>query len=477
MVTPAATASESASAGGSEQFTDLIEYAIGPLAREMAGAGGSALVSAELPEAVVAAMADRGAVALRSTATAVWERPDSGMRMFAFGETLRLTGARDCPIGDAARRLRAVIADSRHLGSSATRPRLFGGARFTPGGAHRDPAWEEFGGWQFLLPQVLLTYGPGGVQGNVTIAARPSDSVAGTEQRLRTALARPFQPAVRHTGGRVNAGGGVVSQEQWEATVARAIEEIRAGRYRKVVLARQSVAASGTASPGAGEVLGRLAERYPSCFVFKFAQPGRDWIGASPELLASVEQGTVRAASLAGTRRRSADAALDAELATELLNDPKELDEHAYVASALRAALDPLCSELCAPATPELMTIANIHHLHTPFEGTVLPGIDILDVVRSLHPTPAVGGAPREEAVEAINRLEGMDRGWYAGPIGWMDFGGDGEFAVALRSGLAGDSEATLFAGAGIVEGSVPEKEYAETELKLGPLREALRGR
>src|SRR5487761_1957302 len=111
MVTPAATASESASAGGSEQFTDLIEYAIGPLAREMAGAGGSALVSAELPEAVVAAMADRGAVALRSTATAVWERPDSGMRMFAFGETLRLTGARDCPIGDAARRLRAVIAD------------------------------------------------------------------------------------------------------------------------------------------------------------------------------------------------------------------------------------------------------------------------------------------------------------------------------------------------------------------------------
>jgi len=122
------------------------------------------------------------------------------------------------------------------------------------------------------------------------------------------------------------------------------------------------------------------------------------------------------------------------------------------------------------------MSIANIHHLHTPFEGQAHEGIGILDVVAALHPTPAVGGAPRAEALDAIDRLESMDRGWYAGPIGWTDLAGDGEFAVALRSGLVSDFEAVLFAGAGIVDGSVPEREFAETELKLRPLREALFG-
>ena len=173
---------------------------------------------------------------------------------------------------------------------------------------------------------------------------------------------------------------------------------------------------------------------------------------------------------------RGADDVEDRRLAHELLGSAKEQSEHELVVRATRQALAPLCEQLAVPETPQLMQMADIQHLHTPVEGVAAAGVDLFEVLLAMHPTPAVGGWPTEPALEAIGRLEGMDRGWYSGPIGWIDMNGEGAFAVALRSALLREGEALLYAGAGIVEGSDPRGELAETELKLHPLLEALRG-
>ncbi|MGH2634487.1 MAG: isochorismate synthase, partial [Tepidiformaceae bacterium] len=349
--------------------------------------------------------------------------------------------------------------------------------RFAPGGSVRDSAWRAFGGWQFVLPEIFVAMEDGRASATLTLQLSATDSECEIGAKVHQALIAPFN--VRPVGQPAAADarlGRALSPDAWQAAVAAAIGEIRAGQYRKVVLARRAAERRDRCAASIGDVLTRLGTRYPACFVFKFATEGSDWIGASPELLGSVDGEVVRAASLAGTRRRSDDPRIDERLAAELLSDPKERSEHDFVAAAMREALTPLCCELRAPDGPRVMSIANIHHLSTPFEGQVREGIGILDVIAALHPTPAVGGSPRREAVEAIDRLEGMDRGWYAGPIGWADADGNGEFAVALRSGLVSSGEAMLFAGAGIVDGSEPHREFAETELKLQPLREALFG-
>ena len=432
------------------------------------------LASVELPAALVDEVMRHGMPMLRNAAAVCWERPALGSSLLGFGAAATLAGERSSTIRDAAVCLRQAARTVRYQGGTSARPRFFGGSRFAPSGTVLDSAWDAFGGWKFILPEVIIAIESGLASGAITVALSASDTACDIGGRIHSALSAPFDP--RRGIAREPFDAGLEGcPEAWEAAVRSALTEIGAGRYRKVVLARR-VSERRTERSSAGELLTRLGERYPGCFVFKFAAPGCDWIGASPELLGSAQGGVVKAASLAGTRRRSDDAHLDERLAAGLLADPKERCEHAFVAAAMREALTPLCSELAAPGEPAVMSIANIHHLYTPFEGRLRDGVGILDVVGALHPTPAVGGSPRAEALDAIDRLEGIDRGWYAGPIGWTDLAGDGEFAVALRSGLVGDTAAVLFAGAGIVEGSVPSRELAETELKLRPLREALLG-
>jgi len=447
-------------------------------ARLLALCGGrAALVSIDLSPETSRALAAQRFESLAARATVLWHRRNESRLMAGFGRALEIRGEPDSTLEAAALEIRTLSSSARAATLELARPRLFGGARFTARGSRRDPAWSAFGGWQFVVPEVLLSIHGDLVAASLTLRVPAHESVDDLAARVRRAIANAFEEhpepqtesatEARHTG----AGGSA-----WESSVATAIGEIAAGRYRKVVLARQVPVPLSGATPPVGEVLGRLATRYPSCFVFKHQAGSSNWVGASPELLASLDNGVVRAASLAGTRPRSQDPDADVRLAHELWNDPKERSEHAFVAAALHEAFTPLCTEVHAPAQPEIMTIANLHHLYTPFHGNVREGVTILDVVQRIHPTPAVGGAPRAEALEAIDRLEDMDRGWYAGPIGWLDFDGAGEFAVALRSGLISRDEALLFAGGGIVAGSDPARELAETELKLRPLREALGG-
>jgi isochorismate synthase len=264
--------------------------------------------------------------------------------------------------------------------------------------------------------------------------------------------------------------------DDWRATVARAIRQIRCGLMEKVVLARAvRLEADGTLDVPAA--LTRLSETYPSCTIFAIARRERTFMGATPERLVRLERGQLQATCLAGSSRRGANLEEDLRLGWDLLTSEKDLGEHAVVVRVLSEALGDLCERMTAPKQPRLLTVANIHHLFTPVCGVLAEGKTLLDAVERLHPTPAVGGAPREPALRFIRECEELDRGWYAAPVGWLDREGEGEFAVALRSALVDERQATLFAGCGVVADSDPVQEYAESRVKLHAMLAALTGR
>jgi isochorismate synthase len=259
----------------------------------------------------------------------------------------------------------------------------------------------------------------------------------------------------------------------WRDSVARLAGAVGRGRLDKAVLARQ-VDLLAPSAIDVTLVLRRLRESAPESTVFAVCRGERTFLGASPELLVSLRGREFRSMAIAGSFGRAQDAATDELLEAELLGSDKEREEHAVVVDALRDALAPLASRLDMPTTPSVLRLRHVRHLVTPLRGTLREPVGVLSLVERLHPTPAVGGAPRELALELIAEEERQERGWYAGPLGWVDGAGDGEFVVALRSGLVEGRAATLMAGCGIVADSDPDREWAESEAKLLALGSAL---
>ncbi|HWA25455.1 MAG TPA: isochorismate synthase [Lacunisphaera sp.] len=260
----------------------------------------------------------------------------------------------------------------------------------------------------------------------------------------------------------------------YQRAVAQAIEAIGRGDYEKVVLARALKYTTAEEFHPMG-ILNHLRQRYPDCYSFSVASGrGQSFIGASPERLVRVAGGRMHTTALAGSAARGESASEDAALAQGLLHSEKDLREHRLVFDAIVGRLADLKLALEHPAHPRLLGLANVHHLHTPISANLPAGAHILDLVARLHPTPAVGGTPQAPALAAMARLESFPRGLYAGPQGWVDHRGGGEFFVGIRSALIDGRTATAYAGAGIVAGSEPEKEFAETDLKFKALIEAL---
>ena len=248
-----------------------------------------------------------------------------------------------------------------------------------------------------------------------------------------------------------------------------ATERIGAGEMSKVVLARE-VVVERRRRPRPAAVFGALREQFPSCFCFCCGTPEAAFIGASPELLVRRSGAGVSTVALAGSTRRSSDPAVDDHLGEQLLRSDKDRREQRIVAERIVRALRPHAVWVEAAPEPEIVKVANIQHLATPVIAQLAEPRSAVELAGMLHPTPAVGGEPWPGAAAAIAELEGMDRGWYAGPVGWMDATEDGEFCVALRSALLRDREAHLFAGVGVVAGSDPAAELEETEVKLQAL-------
>jgi len=261
----------------------------------------------------------------------------------------------------------------------------------------------------------------------------------------------------------------VLPPERFEESVAQAVGRIRAGELEKVVLAREVVVESPSAHEPAA-VYGALRELFPSCFCFCCGSPEAAFVGASPELLVRRSGSGAATVALAGSTRRSADPAVDGHLGEQLLRSVKDRREHEIVVRRIERALRSQAVWVEATPEPGLVKVANIQHLATPIHAQLSEPRSAVEVAGLLHPTPAVGGEPRDRALATIAELEGLDRGWYAGPVGWMDAAEDGEFCVAIRSALLRDRAAHLFAGNGIVGDSDPEAELAETEIKLDAL-------
>jgi salicylate biosynthesis isochorismate synthase/menaquinone-specific isochorismate synthase len=261
----------------------------------------------------------------------------------------------------------------------------------------------------------------------------------------------------------------VAPPEHYEHAVARAVERIRAGAFDKIVLARE-VAVHAATDHDAGAVLDVLRGAFRSCFVFVAGRGDAAFVAASPELLVRREGLRAQTVALAGSIRRSADPAVDDHLGEQLRASGKDREEQAIVTRRIARALRPHSVWVAAPDEPEIVKVANIQHLATPIRAQLREPVGAVELAGLLHPTPAVGGEPFADAVPLIPALEGLDRGWYAGAVGWTDGNEDGEFCVALRCALLRGHEARCYAGVGVVGESDPASELAETETKLGAL-------
>ncbi len=411
-----------------------------------------------------------------------WEQPGERFSLVALGAVARLNGrgeGRFPQVTSAWRRLmsRAVtdVADAAPVAA----PVCLGGFAFDPARRH-EPHWQGYPDALLLVPRFLFTSHGGSSWLTVSALATPGcDARAAADAAaddLRGLLAGHVEMDDGERLGSEVAPADAAGVGRWKEAVAAVVQDVRRGTIEKLVLARRLRArALGPVEPD--PVIRKLRAGYGNCTVFAFARGGSCFLGATPERLVRLEEGIVRADCLAGSTARGDSEGEDRALGEDLLADEKERHEHALVVRALREALGPLCSRLSVPATPDLLRMPNLQHLHTPVEGVVDGERHVLDLVERLHPTPAAGGLPRQAALPLIRSYETFDRGWYAGPVGWVDGRGGGEFVVAIRSALLRGNEALLYAGCGIVAGSDPEREYEESCLKLRPILWALNGK
>ena len=265
---------------------------------------------------------------------------------------------------------------------------------------------------------------------------------------------------------------GTLTEAQWETRVAQAIAKIDKSEIDKVVLARDLIASTENAID-VRPILNSLATNYPATWVFSVD----GLIGATPELLLRLSRGMVTSRVLAGTIPKTGDDARDLALAGSLARSSKDLEEHEYAVRSVADALEPFCSSTNVPDAPFVLHLANVMHLATDVTGALLESkhhVDAFALLKSLHPSAAVCGTPRNIAFDVIDEIEGMNRGRYAGPVGWIDARGDGELGIALRSGQVTGNEIRIFAGCGIVAGSDPSVELAESRAKFSAMKSAL---
>ncbi len=344
----------------------------------------------------------------------------------------------------------------------------------------RSNHWSAFDGCRFVLPVVAIARREGGAPASrltVNLVVRPGDSVRERLDEIDELLdalnaAAPAHPEGNPAAARAASAAGA---DHYVNAVRRAVERIAAGEFEKLVLARELELESDAEYDPA--VLGaRMRGRFPGCLSFALLHAGRAYVGATPELLVRREGRRVSTMALAGSARRGLDTAADDHLGRELLASGKEREEHAIVVRRIERTLGRLSAWVAAAREPELVKVKNIQHLATPIRAQLLEPRHVLELAGALHPTPAVGGEPWPEAAGAIDELEGFDRGWYTGGLGWMDALEDGELFVGLRCALVEGHRARLFAGAGIVAESDPSAELAETETKLEALLPVLGG-
>ena len=354
-------------------------------------------------------------------------------------------------------------------------PVAFGGFRFDAA-RPASSVWPGFGDGTLVVPR--LTVMQYGLCYRIIAAEQVlpgSDAVAQAEAALSLWEGLTGRNATHsaHKEAHVAVLTPKDAKNQWGTLVHAALHAISQGDAKKIVVAR-TLKAKATDPFTLPDILNRLRADNPKAAIFAFGRKGTFFIGATPEILITAHGGSFRTMALAGSAARSEIPQQDARLGQALLTSPKDRLEHDLVVQAVVQALASCCSKIEADSSPSLHKLPKVQHLVTFFKGDILPHKSLLDVIAHLHPTPAVGGVPAGSALAFLRIHEDFDRGWYAGPVGWLDGEGNGEFMVALRSGVIQGNEAVLFAGCGLVAGSDPEKEYQETWIKFSTMLDGL---
>ena len=404
----------------------------------------------------------------------------SGLALAGAGITAELVAWSD--------RFRAIERQARALyagavidpdGPQQREPRLFGGFAFQDNFVP-DNTWTIWSPAWFVLPHFQFSQTKNGAWLTLNVQIPEEEEPAETLVELRAALrarCKALQEGA-HAGEtaaspRLLALEYPMTRSTWERIITTARQRIRDTALEKVVLSRVAEMRF-SAAPDVDQALATLRESYPDCWRFLFEpRSGHAFFGATPELLTELKGRQLRSMALAGSAHRGDSPATDEALAQQLLNDQKERHEHALVVDAICARLGDL-GKLQGPAGPQVLKLANIQHLLTPLTCTLHRAGGLLPLVEQLHPTPALGGVPRELALKHISELEPVPRGWFASPVGCLDQRLDGIFVVAIRSAISQERRLWLYAGVGVVADSVAQREWEESELKFQPALAAL---
>jgi menaquinone-specific isochorismate synthase len=405
-----------------------------------------------------------------------WEQPDRDRFALAgIGTALEIVSRGADRFRYAAERCAETLRDRAALEPeglpAGAGPVWTAGFAFDPNGGS-EPKWSSLPPALVVMPELAISRSADGVFLTASVLVEPGPGTEAALERVRGRLGaiegRPLTPSDPHPSGATRIAGRH-PPERYEQIVSTAVDRIASGGLEKVVLSRELMVEAPSAHDPAG-LFGSLRDLFPSCFCFCFGTPEAAFIGASPELLVRRSGAVAATVALAGTTGRSADPAVDDHLGEAMLRSPKMREEHRIVVDRIQRELRAHAVWVHAEEEPAVVRVGNLQHLATPIRAQLAEARAAIELAGLLHPTPAVGGEPRKEALALIGELEGIDRGWYAAPLGWMDATEDGEFCVGLRSALLRDREAHLFAGNGIVADSDPAAELAETELKFAVL-------
>ncbi len=414
-----------------------------------------------------------------------WDHPENEISISAAGciKELKSTGQnRFTDISAQTRLLKDEIDAYTAIQHSMAGPLFLGGYSFSDHNVGK--IWKKFGGARFVLPEWMIlrngklhlltltinreNYAPDEIYQEIISRITDFLNLSGKlqEQALRETTKTSILCTLQSPD----------DKQRWVDKVEKARGMIHHKKFEKIVLAR-SVEVESQHKPVFTLLTHQLRQKYPECFNFMI-QKDHDtaFIGATPERLASFRNRVFKTEGLAGSTSRGKSASEDEILANSLLKSAKDREEHNFVVQAIQENLEPLSDRIDQPGKPMIKKLNNVQHLFTPISASIKKGVQIHDLIRELHPTPAVGGFPRRKAVSHIHDIELIDRGWYAAPIGWFNLNGCGEFAVAIRSALLYQNRATLYAGCGIVSDSDPEKEWNETLLKFRPMMDSLTG-
>lgn len=412
-----------------------------------------------------------------------WDHPEQKISISAGGKVteLKATGTeRFTEIAEKTKQVKKDIAAFSSIKHSMAGPLFLGGYSF--GDHNISPVWNRFGAARFILPEWMLIKN-GNLHLLTLTVEHGEKKVHDIFQEIidRVTAFMNLAGTIEHSAPKRKRRSNIVcsllnpeDKVRWISNVEKAKKLISEEKFEKIVLARKiTVESKCPLNPSI--MVHNLRQKYPGCYNFLIQlDSNTSFIGATPERLASFEKGTFLTEGLAGSTSRGKTALEDASLAHSLMGSKKDRVEHQFVVRAINDNLKPYSLRVEHPSQPQVKKLQNVQHLFTPISASIKSGIQIHELIKNLHPTPAVGGYPRDEATRHIQDIEQIERGWYSAPVGWFNLNGSGEFAVAIRSALLHEHKAHLYAGCGIVADSDPQKEWHETLMKFEPMMDAI---